>query len=161
MRSFSTKRINYKDQWASHPELHERKAHLDLLDINVEPDATSAWVVFNEPEQLQQQITEKLYSQVPNEEPLQQVDSSVLDDLYKSEIEDYALPVAYKGYYNGRLIDTKEWNIEVLANNKSTASFDDLFTDGHAQLQSVINNNAADIETLKAISEKQIDVKKF
>src|SRR5262249_49724011 len=44
--SFSTSRINFKNQWASHPTLEERKRNLDGLGIDMAADATSAWSMF-------------------------------------------------------------------------------------------------------------------
>ena len=161
INAFSTSRINYKNQWASHPELRERKAHLDALDLNVPADESSAWVVFNDPEKLQQEVTEKLYSQVGNQSAMQTVDSNTFDNFYDKEAEDYALPVAYKGYYDDRYVDLKDWDIEELSKHTSSMGFDDLFTEANTQLQSFINNNNADIETLKAIRDKQIEIKSF
>ncbi|HEX5153845.1 MAG TPA: M48 family metalloprotease [Parafilimonas sp.] len=159
--SFSTSRINYKNQWASHPELGERKAHLDALDLNVPADESSAWIIFNDPEKLQQLVTEKLYSLVHNQNDLQIADSTAFDSFYNKEAADFALPGAYKGYYDDRYVDLKEWDIDELSKHTPAMSFDDLFTETNTQLQSLINNNNADIETLKAIRDKQIDIKSF
>jgi Zn-dependent protease with chaperone function len=161
INSFSTSRINYKNQWTSHPELRERKAHLDALDLNVPADESSAWIIFNDPQKLQQEVTEKLYSQVDDQNALQVVDSNAFDNFYNKEAEDYALPGAYKGYYDDRYVDLKDWDIDELSRHTSGMDFDDLFTETNTQLQSFINNNNADIETLKAIRDKQIDIKSF
>ncbi len=44
---------------------------------------------------------------------------------------------------------------------ESNKKFDELFTEVNGQLQSSINNNAADINLLKAIRDKQIDTNSF
>ena len=159
--SFSRSRINYKNQWASHPELGERKAHLDALDLNVPADESSAWAIFHNPKKLQQQVTEKLYSLVDNENVLLIVDSAAFDHFYNKQTEDYVLPDVYKGYYDDRYVDLKDWNIDELSKQTPAMSFDDLFTETNTQLQSSINNNNTDIETLKAIRDKHIDIKSF
>jgi hypothetical protein len=161
IRSFSTSRINYKNQWTSHPELLERKENLDRLDITVPADESSAWNVFERPEKLQQELTAKVYSFVNTIKPLQPVDSSVFNEEYKKETNDFLLPPAYKGHYNGRYIDVKDWNIDELLQSNSYKSFGEIFTEANAQLQSSINNNAADIDLLKAIRGKQIDTNSF
>jgi hypothetical protein len=71
------------------------------------------------------------------------------------------LPPAYKGYYNGRYIDIKDWNIDELLQSNPCKNFDEIFNEANAQLQSSINNNAADIDILKAIRDKQIDSNSF
>jgi Zn-dependent protease with chaperone function len=161
IKSFSSSRINYKNQWASHPNLDERKAHLDILNINVEADEFPAWSVVNDPKYLQEQVTEKLYSQVKTESSLQLIDSNAFDEFYKKQTTDYTLPALYKGYYDRRFIDIKDWDIDELSNQKSSIDFNALFTEDNAQLQSSVNNNYEDIETLKAIRDKQIDTKSF
>jgi hypothetical protein len=95
LSSFSSSRINYKNQWASHPELRERKAHLDALDLNVPADESSAWIIFNDPEKLQQLVTEKLYSRVDNENALQPADAAAFDYFYnkQAEILLYLMPI--------------------------------------------------------------------
>lgn len=161
VQSFSTSRINFKNQWASHPGLQERKAQLDTLDLHVAADETPAWAVFENATVLQQQITEKLYSQVNTEQPLQKIEPDIFNALYDKEMADYTLPLAYKGYYDKRFIDIKDWDMNELLQKRSSLQFEDLFTKQHAQLQASINNNAADVETLNAIRDKQIDTKSF
>ncbi|CAN5617183.1 hypothetical protein BH10BAC2_BH10BAC2_06560 [soil metagenome] len=159
--SFSKSRINYKNQWASHPELKERKEHLEVLGIDVPADENAAWEVFNNAKELQHQVTVKLYRSVEATEQLEPVDANTFDVLYKTETETYALPLLYKGYYYRRYIEPKDWNFESLAAAICHHNFDSLFTEEHAQLQSSINSNTADVETVKAIKSKQIDVKSF
>jgi len=46
LSSFRGNRINFKNQWASHPTLRERKQHLDELRLEKPADHTSAWSLF-------------------------------------------------------------------------------------------------------------------
>ena len=66
-----------------------------------------------------------------------------------------------KGYYNGRFIDIKDWDIDELLQKNSCKNFDEIFNEVNGQLQSSINNNTADINLLEAIRDKQIDTKSF
>jgi hypothetical protein len=95
----------------------------------VPADESPAWIVFEQPEKLQQELTTKLYSFVNTTEPLQPADSSVFNEQYKKETEDALLPPAYKGYYNGRYIDVKDWNIDELLQSNSNRNFDEIFND--------------------------------
>src|SRR6185312_10344170 len=70
IESFSHSRINYKDQWASHPTLKERKANLDRLDIPAPPDDASAWELFDQPEIWQQKLTGRLYRSLTLDAPV-------------------------------------------------------------------------------------------
>lgn len=161
MQSFSASRVNFKNQWASHPELKERKQHLEILDLNVEPDETPAWVVFSNKEHLQKLLTKKLYSGVEQAEQMDKLDSSEFNKLYEAETNYYRLPSFYKGYYDGRYFETKDWDFDNLSVAESNETFDYIFSDEHVQLQPHINNNLADIEILKVIKENRPDIKTF
>ena len=161
VNSFSSSRINYKNQWASHPELKERKQHLELIDMNVAPDEAPAWEVFTGKDALKEKLTAKLYSHITETENMEVINAEEFNDQYQHEKEFYVLPLAYKGYYDSRYIETTDWNFDELESTVTTCKFDDLFTKQNAQLYSFVNNNLTDIETVKAINKKKIDVKTF
>src|ERR1700761_562086 len=64
VHSFSRSRINFKNQWASHPTLEERKNHLDRLGLEIPADRSSAWLLFEGVEALQEKTTTNLYRTV-------------------------------------------------------------------------------------------------
>src|ERR1700753_3323520 len=64
VHSFSRSRINFRNQWASHPTLEERKDHLDKLGLEIPADQSSAWILFEKAETLQEKATANLYSTV-------------------------------------------------------------------------------------------------
>ncbi len=161
IRSFSTSRINYQNQWASHPELSERKAHLDALDLNVSPDESSAWIIFRNAKKLQEMLSAKVYFRVKDYDQLKVIDADEFNSQYKKENEEFALPVEYKGYYNKRLIQINDWDISGLSKLETSKTFDELFTDTNAQRYTAINQNYNDIGLLTAIHDKQVDSKSF
>jgi len=61
---FSKSRINYKDQWASHPSFTDRKANVEALNMHSDTDETSAWSLFNNATALQEQMTANLYRSI-------------------------------------------------------------------------------------------------
>lgn len=161
MQSFSQSRINYKNQWASHPTLEERKSHLDKAGVYVDADDTTAWQVFDNISNLQQQLTDNLYKNAKAEEALEKFDGAYFEEWYNKKRESAILPQEYKGFYNKRFINTKDWNFDSLVTEQSSVTFDELYNDENGQLQSLIDNNTNDIETVQAIKNKQIDVKSF
>lgn len=161
IQSFSQSRINYKNQWASHPSLEERKSHLDALAANVDPDETPAWQLFTGKEALQEMVTENLYKLANTEEVLEKHDGKYFEELYNKKRESTFLPAIYRGYYDGRFINTSNWDFDALANTSCTKTFDELYNDENGQLQSLIDHNEKDIATLKAIKAKQLDVRRF
>jgi Zn-dependent protease with chaperone function len=162
IESFSRSRINYKDQWASHPTLPERAASLDRLAIHAAPDESSAWLLFDQVETLQETITGSLYRSVTFEGPAQPYNASEFEERYLRNKTSYALPVIYKGFYDGRYIDIKDWNIDTLADAPASAfGFDHLFNEENCGLNAAIISNRNDVEILKAIRDKKIAITSY
>ena len=161
LKSFTRSRINYKNQWASHPTLDERKKHLDELNVNVSPEETIAWHLFVNYESLQEQMTANLYKRTNTPDTLEKCDGQYFEKWYRAQRESAMLPSAYRGFYDGRFIDVKKWDFDLLKTSGTTRRFEELYTEENGQIHSVIINNEHDIETLKAIQNKQIDVKSF
>jgi Zn-dependent protease with chaperone function len=162
IRSISRSRINYKNQWASHPTLEERTTHLEQVAMDVAPEETSAWVLFNDAEAIQESLTSRLYQgAVKLEVETQEYDAHEFDAWYTARQESYRLPAAYKGFYDKRYIDIAQWDIAALANEPAPAHFEALFNEENGQLQAMITGNEQDVAIVKAIKEKQIDVDRF
>ncbi len=161
IQSFSSSRINYKNQWASHPTLEERKQKLDQLHTAVNPDEASAWEIFDHPELLQETVTSKLYHAIENDLPSQVYEAAEFEKWYLDKKEHYTLPSIYKGYYDNRYISIQDWNFDDVINTPITGNAGDFFSDKNIQLPLSIKSNENDITLLKAILEKQLDVKSF
>lgn len=174
IQSFSRSRINYKDQWASHPTLSERRTHLDRFSLEAPPDTSSPWLLFDQPQTLQEQLTRNLYTNVTLEKDAKPYDSREFESWYNARKEKYALPKAYNGFYDGRFV-TIDWDLDAPnAPSLNTpvppgspdplntpGSFDQLFNEETGQLQTSINSLEKDIEIVKAIKDRRLDVTSF
>lgn len=155
-------RINFKNQWASHPTLEERKKRLDELDMPQPADHTSAWSLFEGAGFLQERATNNLYQPVKFEGPVVCYEADQFEQEYVSRKNEYALPAEYKGYYEGRYIETKDWDLDKAMEEPAPGlSFEDFFNGETGRLQAMINSNKKDAETARAIKEKKIMVKSF
>lgn len=161
LESFSRSRVNYKDQWASHPSLQERTLHLNNLQMNVEPLHTSAWVLFKDAPALQKQLTQLIYGEAKNGEGLSEKEQDYFNSWYEKENASAKLPAAYNGFYNGRIISTKDWDIDFLSNAQPVKNFEVIFTKENAQLQENLVYNTADLETVKNIQAGHLGLKSF
>lgn len=161
IRSFSRSRINYRNQWASHPTLEERKLNLDEAGMDAHPDTTSAWAIFDHAEALQEKLTANLYRSVKLEEDVQHYDAQEFDTWHATQQETYQLPPAYKGFYNGRYINAMNWDLAEVVKMPAPNSFEALFNEENRQLESGISGNERDKEIVQAIRDKQIDVNNF
>jgi Zn-dependent protease with chaperone function len=163
-KKFQYNKINIKNQWASHPPREERNANLQKLNIVSYNDTRPAWEVFNKPEELQLQLSSLVYKSVPGEQLQQHMNAAAFKEKYQGDIETYSLPKEYNGYYDNRQMN--EFDIElVFAKPAETAfnktSFEDLFSDEWIGVIKKLAGNEQDIEILKAITEKSIEVKTF
>ena len=161
LESFSRTRINYKDQWASHPSLKERTLHLNNLQMNVEPLPAPAWIIFNDEKALQKQLTEIVYGDAKNTEGLTEKEQDYFNSWYETEKDSGKLPADYNGFYNGRIISTKDWDIDFLSNAHPVKNFEAIFTKENAQLQENLAYNTADLETVKNIQAGHLGLKSF
>ncbi|HEX3935467.1 MAG TPA: M48 family metalloprotease, partial [Puia sp.] len=162
VHSFSRSRINFRNQWASHPTLEERKGHLDKLGLEIPADKSSAWILFEGAEALQEKTTTDLYRTVKFQGTVEYYDERQFEKEYLGRKAEYALPVEYKGYYEGRYIETKDWDLgKALEEVTSVRSFEALFNEETGQLQAMIDSNKKDAELARAIHEKKIDAKTF
>ncbi|MCU0321382.1 MAG: M48 family metallopeptidase [Chitinophagaceae bacterium] len=162
IETFSNSRINYKDQWASHPSFADRKLYLEQLQMNVPPDETSAWVLFKNAEALQIEMTERIYEPVPYDRTLAaKYDDTFFENWYNNERNNYQLPTAYNGFYDKRYIAINDWNLEALSTETTSFNFETLFSPEHGKLYANIQSLQSDIDIVEAIKNKQIDVRSF
>lgn len=161
MNSFSKSRINFKNQWASHPELKERTAHLEALEMDVPAVEKPAWAVFSDPLQMQHDLTSLVYGELTTNVQSEEKDSGFFSNWYQQEIQQDKLPAFYNGYYDGRLPQLQDWDMESLAGTYSANTPAQLFTAATAKLDGDKKYLDADVATLKAISAGEIQLKSF
>ena len=160
--SFSSSRVNFKDQWASHPSLDERKRHLDNVAMDATPDETSAWAIFDNVTDLQEQFTKRLYRSVKLGNNTELYNGEEFDSWYHEQHDNYKLPMVYKGFYDERYPGVEDWDLEAVKNMPlNIASPEALFTEQHAGLYNQIKKYQQDIETVKAIKSKAINIRSF
>jgi hypothetical protein len=102
-----------------------------------------------------------LYKNAKAEGELEKCDGQYFEEYYTKKRQSLFLPREYKGVYDGRYINVKGWDFDSLVKETNSKSFAELYNDENGSLQSSINNSENDIATVKAIKEKQIDVKSF
>lgn len=162
LNHYNKSRVVFKNQWASHPERADREAHLQQLQWNTPDYTESAWTLFVQPQELQQQMTEKLYRNVEWENAPTVAGTAEFEKTIEETRSKYRLPQSYKGLYDGRVIEPFDLQKAVSELPlQSAITFADICTESNATLQKQINSNQNDIATLQAIANKQIDCNSF
>jgi Zn-dependent protease with chaperone function len=158
----NTARVNFKDQWASHPTNEDREKHLLELAIPAEIVTESAWKLFRNNEQLQSMLTKKVYEHLTIDKETETIDNHVFETMLEHDTVKYNLPEAYKGFYDNRQIDVlTDEELATLVGTDENINFDDIFSPESASLTKKIKSATADIEVLKAIEQKNIVAKTF
>ncbi|MBI5856170.1 MAG: M48 family metalloprotease [Sphingobacteriales bacterium] len=160
IRNNNISRINFKDQWASHPSTDDRIAHLNALAISAEISNEPAWLLFSQKEQLQEQITNKIYERVQLPMDADKVGESEFDKLLGHEFNQNSYPEEYLGFFNNRQVDEQEDLFSANCDFKDK-KFADIFNHDTASLSRKLNSLSNDIELLKTISEQRTDIKTF
>jgi Zn-dependent protease with chaperone function len=160
LQSVRENRVNFKDQWASHPAIAERETHLSKLNVQAGVSDEPAWLLFNDTEKWQQQLTQKIYQSVEMPADIKTLDANAFENQLQQDIERFSLPAAYNKFYDKRQIS--RFNVEELSELPDPAiTFASIYSPENAGLHKKINAAETDILLLKAIEEKQIDTKTF
>jgi len=160
LQSLKKSRVNYKNQWASHPSIEERETHLQQLGITVSPSSQSAWILFTDAAALQQKATQHMYRHVKTEQ-VEVYGSEEFTNAYTAETDANRLPIIFKGYYDGRYIQAGEWNEYTMGNTAGIRSFTEIFSVEHCALGESIRNNESDADILKAIGGGNTGITSF
>jgi Zn-dependent protease with chaperone function len=154
-------RVNFKDQWASHPSTEDREQHLDALSVDAEVLQEPAWVLFDNPEQLQSRLTQKVYESAVAGQEVITISSHEFEEKFYGDIKRFSLPEAYNGFYDNRQVPVLDAGQLEAVQRSGVASFEEIFSLQHAVLPKKIRAAAADIGLLKAIAEKSVYAKSF
>lgn len=161
LESNNLSRVNFKDQWASHPSTDDREQHLHALSVEAEVLEDPAWVLFDHPEELQSRLTQKVYEPAVKDQQVILIGNQEFEEKLHGDIKRFSLPEAYNGFYDNRqiaVLKKEQLDMEAPPVGNSMSA---LFTVTNAALPKKISALAADIEVLKAIAAGTIQTKSF
>jgi Zn-dependent protease with chaperone function len=159
LRNNNLARVNFKDQWASHPTTEDREKSLNDLAVPAETMHESAWVLFSNREQLQEQLTQKVYEQVEKGKDIITINEKDFEEKLHHDIRRFSFPDMYNGFYDGRQVAIAD--IEKIGMEENLPDLQELFGPDNVALPKKINAVANDIEIVKAIGDKRIQTKTF
>lgn len=159
LKGHKLSRVNYKDQWASHPTTDDREEQLLSLGVTVAPVHEPAWVLFENKEQLQLELTQKIYEHVQKGNDMLTIDEREFDQHISKEASTFTFPEEYHNYYDNRHIAIMT-EADFISVNGIT-NLQELLSAKNISLPKQMEATAADIEVLRAIASKNIQVKTF
>ncbi|MDN3584048.1 M48 family metallopeptidase [Mucilaginibacter flavus] len=156
-----TSQIVINNQWSSHPSKEDREAALKKINLDAPAVSQPAWLLFNNVDELQTQLTNDVYSTTKLNPDFSVINfDDFKTDFYKA-VNENSFNALYKGYYDERSITAFDIDkaIKEAANVKPV--FDELFTDAHCGLRKRIERMQQDMAILDTLAITQKDVKTF
>ena len=164
LKRFQLSKVNIHNQWASHPSIEDRVERLGKLNINVAEDNQPAWTLFNNTRQLQEQLTAVVYNHLPSSSKQSSITEKDFENQYSTEADTYRLPEEYNGYYDNRQMNEMDFEkvfVTTAALPLEKNSLQQLFSDEKAAMPRQLAAMQSDAELIKAIVNKQLDIKTF
>ncbi|MGJ3233493.1 M48 family metalloprotease [Marivirga sp.] len=160
LNKFNKSKLVIKDQWASHPSTEDRIEMLEKTGFSsANIDHTPANLLFINPEKTQEDLTKKIFKEIQFQGESSTIPFELFKKEYKKEILDNSFAKVYNGYYdNKNPLAFEPNNIEM---DLDDIILENLFSDNNVDLAYTAIGLQNDIETLKQISLKVIDIKTF
>ena len=153
-------RVNYKNQWASHPSLEERSEYLQPFGLDAGVDNATAWTLFSDPENWKKLLTKQLYTAIPQDEVKGTLEHNEFEQLIAEQDKRFSFPPVFKEYYNSRQV--ANFDTEAIVHEPFViTSFEHIFVEKEILLPKKINSLSQDIAVLNAIIKKEITTHSF
>ncbi len=157
---FDKSKLVIKDQWASHPGTRERIERLEQTNIRFEAQEDyPANKIFTDIERIQKELTANIFGAVAYTGETQVISSGNFRSAYRSDMESNSFSVIYNGYYDQKHPLLSE--PDKIPQGPNDRTFDELFSDKQVDLVYTGIALQSDIETLRHIADKRINVKTF
>ena len=161
-KNFQTRRVNIKNQWASHPTREDREEHLNSLHVEATHENESAWMIFDNPDKLQKDITNILYRKAPDNLKVRSIPGIEFKERFLNNIVSNKLPEEYNGYYENQQLNEMDLDKVLTGSGEEQITkieFEKLFSAEKIAMRKQLSSNEEDAQILQAIINKQIDVK--
>jgi len=158
-KSVNKSRLMIKDQWASHPSREEREANIDKVKVAASQLEQSAWALFNDPEATRKEMTQILYIDNPTVNSLAIATESEIDDNIKQEAERTDISPTFNGVFDSRWLS--KFDVDKVIATVTDKKFEELLSTENAEMLAQNRRDAIDLETLRAIQKKHIQIKFF
>ncbi|MEZ4905163.1 MAG: M48 family metalloprotease [Spirosomataceae bacterium] len=99
---YNKSKLTIKNQWASHPSMQERIRALELTNIHLTGNDRPANLLFENEEEIQKKMTEKLFSAITYTDPPSSLAFEKFKIDYSQTFNENSFPVEYNSYYDDK-----------------------------------------------------------
>lgn len=158
LASFTSSRLKYKDQWATHPSIDEREERFAAAGVENTPDQRSPWILFNDPKALEERMTQHYFAiNYPDVEVKEKKDAATMIRELQAYNALYQFPADFNEFYDNRTF----LKIEEERKVQIPGSFAELYAPTVISRVKRYFHNQMDLAYLKAIERKELNVKYF
>jgi hypothetical protein len=153
-------RVNYKDQWASHPTVQERKAYLESFQLASDVDTRSAWTLFRDEAKWKEVLTKHFYKSIPNAEIGGTIDLPEFEALFLQQVQALTFPPVFGEFYSNRVVTL--FDVEAVVKTPFVLQpFESILTEEATQLPERIQYLEQDIAVLGAVVNGEVATSSF
>ena len=160
---FDKSKLVIKNQWASHPEIKDRVAHLQQINAaTVQPEHQAANTLFRNRERIEEHFTKQIFSRV-NQEPgeLTMLDAAAFVPAYEKAYHENSFPQVYQGFYDYHNIAVFDLTSIAPDPDAESKGMDSFFTPATAELAAEVRSMEQDIQLIRQIAAREIRQKTF
>jgi Zn-dependent protease with chaperone function len=155
---FNSSKLVIKNQWASHPEIEDRIAALERLNIvKPNPNNEPANCIFMDAEQTQQVLTDQLFTKVSYTNTPTQQSFEGFKEAFHTFYQKETFHPAFKGYYDSH----SPTDFKTVHPERPDATFDTLFTNETGSWTKEVVTLKEDLNLLEAIKNKTVDIANY
>ena len=159
---FNRSKLVIENQWASHPSIIDRVNRLEELNIESNASYESAWNYFVNPEELQKEITEKLFRNWQFAEAPTDLSHSEFEEKYLGEIDKHSYDKRYSYFYEYRNISRFDLKAVLEDNEMSDfQKFEEIYTDEKLNLIYQFTGLTVDLRDIDNIAKGEFKIDIF
>lgn len=160
LNKFNKSKLILKDQWASHPSTEDRVTMLEKTALNASKyDNDSANNLFADIEQIQKKLTDIVFKEVAYTKEYSTLSESAFKIEFKEEFLKNSFPKIYNSYYDDK--NPLTFDFQHIIEEDTIINLEDLYSESMVENVYVAIYLQSDIDVIKQIYDRTIDVKSF
>lgn len=159
LSKYNKSKLIIKNQWASHPSIEERIKALELTNIHKIGVEKSAILLFKSQDEIQEKITEKLFSAVNYSENATLLDFENFKTDYSQTFNKNSFPSEYNSYYDNK--NPIQFDVNSIVDFKIAETMDMLFSNEKVDMVYDFIASENDKNVLAKIASKEYMIKSF
>lgn len=159
LNKYNRSKLIIKNQWASHPSIEDRIKAIEATQIRKQGNDNVAFSLFKNEEQIQEKMTEKLFSEVVYTDSTSTLDIESFKKEYSETYFKNSFPLEYNCYYDHK--NPIEFDINSIDDYHVSESLNSLFSKEKVDIVYDYIAYENDGSLLTSISNKEVDIKSF